>query len=511
MNGVVGMADLLCDSELNEEQRLYANTIKNSGEALLVIINDVLDYSKIEAEKLELHPEPFDLERCVHEVVMLLQPSARDKNLAIAVDYDLFLHTRFIGDPGRFRQVLTNLVGNAVKFTAAGHVLIRVTGVPHDNGHTTVHIAIEDTGIGIPKSKIDHIFGEFNQVEDERNRNFEGTGLGLAITRKLVEMMGGSIWVESDEGVGSCFGFKMEMPHADGAELPSPSVPRKITEALIVDDLEINRTILDKQMALLGIKTTTCTSGAEVLENMHDGIDLVLTDHVMPDMDGLELTESLLEAGWTNAPIVLLSSNPSYVQNDPAGRHLSAILQKPTRRSDLFDLLKRLENRTPEDTAPKAATPTELPPAQDPTGTGQRKMRVLAAEDNRTNQLVFRKMVKDLDIELQFANNGLEAVEAYQSFVPDIIFMDISMPKMDGKTATREIRKLEAGSTRHVPIVAVTAHAMSGDADDILASGLDFYLTKPLRKPDLHARIVEHQPLEALPPVPEAPPAAEAG
>jgi len=192
MNGVVGMAELLTDTELTEEQRLYANTIKNSGEALLVIINDVLDYSKIEAEKMVLHPEPFDLERSIHEIIMLLQPTAREKGIDLIIDYDLFLPTQFIGDPGRIRQVLTNLLGNAVKFTLRGHVLVRVVGVQSAvESATQVHITIEDTGIGIPANKVQHVFGEFNQVEDERNRQFEGTGLGLAICHRLIKLMGG--------------------------------------------------------------------------------------------------------------------------------------------------------------------------------------------------------------------------------------------------------------------------------------------------------------------------------
>ncbi|TMV77434.1 hybrid sensor histidine kinase/response regulator, partial [Thioclava sp. BHET1] len=206
MNGVVGMAELLCDTMLDDEQKLYAQTIKNSGEALLVIINDVLDYSKIDAGKLLLHPEPFDLECTIHEVAMLLQPSAQSKRLDLMIDYDLFLPTRFIGDPGRMRQVLTNLMGNAVKFTDRGHVLVRVVGFEAEPGHQQMHIVVEDTGLGIRSEDLERIFEEFNQADDQANRKFEGTGLGLTITRRLVEQMGGTVWVESQRGVGSCFG-----------------------------------------------------------------------------------------------------------------------------------------------------------------------------------------------------------------------------------------------------------------------------------------------------------------
>lgn len=495
MNGVVGMAELLTDSDLTEEQRLYANTIKNSGEALLVIINDVLDYSKIEADKLVLHPEPFDLERCIHEVVMLLQPTARDKGLAMLVDYDLFLPTRFVGDPGRVRQVLTNLVGNAVKFTNAGHVLIRVTGVPgQDDDLSAVHVAIEDTGIGIPPEKIDHIFGEFNQVEDERNRQFEGTGLGLAISRRLIELMGGSVWVESDIGRGSCFGFRIAMPQVAPDEERPPPLAGQVRHVLVVDDLDVNRAILQKQMDRLGVEVTSCATGRAALEAMSDNVDLVLTDHNMPDMNGLDLAGALHEAGWTDVPIFLLSSNPASAQTHPNRALLHAVLQKPLPRAELFSQISSLSPRM------SAAPPHENPdpPMEEAdTPTGQRRMRVLAAEDNKTNQLVFRKMTAGLNIELCFANNGLEAVDTFATFQPDLIFMDISMPRMDGKEATRAIRKQEAETGGHVPIVALTAHAMSGDADEILAAGLDHYMTKPLRKAALHERIEEHLPPDA--------------
>ncbi|WP_372605443.1 PAS-domain containing protein, partial [Actibacterium sp.] len=216
MNGVVGMAELLCDTPLSEEQRLYAETIRNSGEALLVLLNDVLDFSKIEAAKLNLHPEPFDLERAIHEIVMLLQATAHDKSLALLLDYDMFLPTCFLGDRGRIRQILTNLIGNAVKFTQAGHVLVRVVGLPANlPDQQQIHITVEDTGIGIAPELQQHIFGEFNQIEDQQNRNFEGTGLGLAISKQLVELMGGDIWVDSEKGVGSCFGFRITLPLAE--------------------------------------------------------------------------------------------------------------------------------------------------------------------------------------------------------------------------------------------------------------------------------------------------------
>ena len=531
MNGVVGMAELLTDTALDEEQRLYANTIKNSGEALLVIINDVLDYSKIEAEKLVLHPEPFDFERSIHEVVMLLQSSARDKGLSMLIDYDLFLPTMLVGDPGRLRQILTNLVGNAVKFTTSGHVLIQVTGIPGGVGEDcAIHVTIEDTGIGIPKDKVQHIFGEFNQVEDERNRQFEGTGLGLAISKRLIELMGGAVWVESEEGKGSCFGFRVQMPMAETPQPVPPILPKDLRHVLLVDNEDANRDILQKQLLQLGLEVTSCDSGAKALATMGPEIGLVLIEHNMPDMDGLELAENLATGGWENVPILLLSANPGFAQSDPAFRHLQGIVQKPIVRAGLFNKLSELGSKQDQSNKKKeqpatnvqpfptrphrihigipdsVATPDENPePDQPPVTTAppkahpKRLMRVLAAEDNKTNQLVFRKMVKDLPIEIKFANNGLEAVAAFGEFKPDMIFMDISMPKMDGKQATQEIRKHEAKTGGHVPIIALTAHAMDGDAEGILAAGLDHYMTKPLRKALIHEQIAKHCPTGADP------------
>jgi len=495
MNGIVGMTELLTETPLAEEQRLYVNTIRNSGEALLVIINDVLDYSKIEADKLALHPEQFDLERCILEVAMLLQPSVRDKGLTLLVDYDLFLPTLFVGDPGRVRQILTNLVGNAVKFTSDGHVLIRVTGVPNvDAQSCDIHVAIEDTGIGIEDDKISHIFGEFNQVEDERNRQFEGTGLGLAITKRLITMMGGTVWVESEPCRGSCFGFRITLPTAEGPQPVPPNLTDHLRHVMVVEDLEVNRAILTKQLGRLGSRVTVCASGGDALAAIDASVDLVLCDQDLPDMDGLELATTLRDRGWGDLPIVVMSANPGIIHADPAHHLIEGVLQKPIPRSELYARLTTLgvPDRMPPPNDDKPVPPSE--PA-----TGQRQMRVLAAEDNRTNQLIFQKMTKDLNIDLRFAANGIEAVEAYDGFAPDLIFMDISMPKMDGKQATGEIRSREIGTGQHVPIVALTAHAMAGDDQGVLAAGLDHYLTKPLHKKLILQMIEDHRPAEACP------------
>lgn len=619
MNGVVGMAELLCESPLDDEQLLYVDTIRKSGEALLIIINDVLDYSKMEAEKLQLHPLPFDLENLMHDVVMLAKPTAQEKKVDVLLDYDIFLPNRFVGDQGRLRQVMTNLLGNAVKFTLEGHVLLRVIGMPPEDGAQEVIVSIEDTGIGIAPDMVDHIFGEFNQAEDERNRAFEGTGLGLAITRQLIELMGGEIWVDSELGEGSCFSFRITLPLVEGEVEQTPTISTDLRRVLIVDDGELNRTILERQLGPLGITVAVATCAEEALHYLDENpdIDAVLTDLVMPGLSGTDLARRLRDR--EDGPPVILLSSAIMGHLPPEDRDVfQATLSKPVMRADLYAALNALANQAPgrgsnsatpeplSEPAPDPEPPSTVfqhgpfasaraaraeklartasadagpaagnasnttppaPPASDitrpqieihSTGPGSptpatpaptalvaeiapaaspsdpetsiaakvvslvsapvaspapvapvnppqesaqaRKVSILAAEDNKTNQLVFRKMVKTLDIDLRFANNGEEAVAAYREARPDMIFMDISMPKMDGMEATRTIRALEAESgAPRLPITALTAHAMDGDAERILAAGLDHYLTKPLKKADIISRIEAHVPPERLP------------
>ncbi|MDF0601204.1 ATP-binding protein [Psychromarinibacter sp. C21-152] len=496
MNGIVGMAQLLDDSALDEEQRLYVETIRSSGEALLVLINDVLDYSKIEAERLTLHPEEFDLEQAVYEVATLLRPSVGTKPLTMLIDYDMFMPTRFVGDPGRVRQVLTNLVGNAVKFTESGHVLVRVSSLPDSAaGRQRVHVTVEDTGIGIAPDKRDHIFGEFNQVEDDRNRTFEGTGLGLAITKRLVEMMGGEIWVESEVGTGSSFGFFLTLELAVHAASPPPAAPGWLNRVLLADPLAAGRDILRRQLLAQKVAASGFGSADELRAAGPGAGDVVLLDAALSGSGpGPGDVAAALRADGFAGPIFVLSATPVRT-----GAEVTAVLHTPLRRHDVLRAIAAAPPRAP------GAAPAEANARPGP----RRRMRVLAAEDNRTNRLVFSKLVKSADIDLQFAENGREAVEAYRAAPPDLVFMDISMPEVDGKEATRRIRVVEADQgLPRVPVVAMTAHALAGDEDDILAAGLDHYLTKPLKKATILHHVAAACPAECLPPLPEDAPEA---
>ncbi len=504
MNGIVGMAEILKETELDDDQRLYVDTIRNSGEALLVIINDVLDYSKIEADKLVLRPEPFDLERCIHDITTLLRPSTQNKPVDILIDFDMFMPTRYLGDPGRVRQIMTNLIGNAVKFTNEGHVLIRVCGLEvGESRERRIHITVEDTGIGIPEDKVEHIFGEFNQVEDDRNRRFDGTGLGLAITKQLVQLMGGEIWVESILGEGSCFGFHITLPVVtDENNIPTKPLER-IRRALIIDPEKAGQSVISGQLAVFGLEVNCLSSGETALATDLGQYDVIFADQSPPDMDVSELIHALKQAGET--PVVLLASDQNA---DASGADI--VMKKPTLPRELYRNLQELEERrapvfglSPDMSMRDADEFRFTDSGPDGTTPEKRRMRVLAAEDNRTNRLVFSKMVKDLEIELRFAENGREAVAEYRNFEPDMIFMDISMPEMDGKEATRSIREIERENGRHVPIVALTAHAMSGDGENIMAAGLDQYLTKPLRKAAIIDTIRELQPDDVRSVIPE--------
>ncbi|RMD88788.1 MAG: response regulator, partial [Alphaproteobacteria bacterium] len=495
MNGVVGMAELLCETELSGEQRLFAETIRASGEALLTIINDVLDYSKIEAGKLELFSEPFDLERLIHDSLMLLKPKAAQKGLDLVLDYDLFLPTRLVGDAGRVRQCLLNLLGNAVKFTEAGHVMVRTTGITRD-GVLELHLTVEDTGIGIPPEKLDHVFGEFNQVDDAANRKFEGTGLGLAITRRLIELMGGRIWVESTPGEGSVFGFAVSLPVAEdaGAQAGGHTHPATTPRTgpgprlVLVDDMPVNRTVIERHLRGLGARVKSFADPVRALDHItgrKHPPDAVLTDQRMPGMSGEALAVRLRETGFSG-PVILLSSDGT-ASRENAGA-ITATLHKPVLRRELAELLGGLAGAPGQAGAQgDAALAGEPASPPEPAAQAEAPLRVLLAEDNRTNQLVFRKMVGDAPVALVIANDGEEAVAAWQAHRPDLVFMDVSMPGLDGIEATRRIRALEAeAGLAATPIIALTAHAMTGDRERFLAEGMSGYLTKPVRKALIH-------------------------
>ncbi len=491
MNGVVGMADLMAESDLDEEQRLYVDTIRNSGQALLSIINDVLDFSKMEAARLTLHPAPFDLEATILEIITLMQPSIQEKGLDILLDYDMFLPTRFEGDQLRIRQILTNLVGNAVKFTEKGHVLIRVVGLPVEPGpRQRIHITVEDSGIGIPEEMLGHVFGEFNQVEDERSRRFEGTGLGLAICKQLVSLMEGEIWVESEEGVGSVFGLHITLPII--AEPDQTELPDWLKRAAIAMPPDLHRDILEKRLIALGLEVQASGVCKDVTA-MAKNADVIFVDMSKACDQAATLIHQLRAAG-ISAPIIQLIA-PGRLVPDLTDL-VSGSLSLPFPRPDLANLLGQLSAQPGTANSHSDELPGAGPPPE------ARIMRVLAAEDNKTNRLVFSKLVKALDIDLKFATNGREAVKAFSEFRPDLIFMDISMPEMDGKEATRSIRALEAeqGLPR-TPIIALTAHALSGDGQEILSHGLDKHLTKPLKKPAILAEIAAACPTDARPPL----------
>ncbi|WP_068116215.1 response regulator [Tropicimonas marinistellae] len=567
MNGVVAMTELLLESELDEEQRLYLRTIRSSGEALLSIINDVLDFSRLEAEHVTLRPEPFDMERMLHEVLTLVAPMARDKGLDLHVDYDLFLPTTLVGDPGRIRQVLTNLIGNAVKFTEKGYVLVRLVGMEAEENSWQIHVTVEDTGIGIEPEMQEHIFASFAQVEEDKNRSFEGTGLGLAISREIVTRMGGDIWVESEKGKGSCFGFGVTLPGTEPRR-PAPRglEPGQVRAMMVGSGDDLDQVILTKQLRQLGLQVRQAGGGSDALAALRTEAppQIVMIDEHLPDTTGTDLAAALRRAGLHTAT-VLLCADPHNAAAPAVQAAVDATLVRPILRSQLFRTLSTLAATATNPAAPlKASIPSckedtsEAPPSEQAMETGvpavtfssrrrvptrsgpapeqpspgvtrpsgaqstsaplepgpsatrvdQPRMRVLAAEDNRTNQFVFQKIIKELDIDLAFASNGQEAIDLFGSFAPDLVFMDISMPIVDGKEATRRIRETERPE-RRIPIIALTANALSEDREEIIASGLDDYLTKPLRKDPIIEMITSHCPPGRRPPVNPLPTAAE--
>ncbi|WP_269931311.1 response regulator [Aminobacter sp. HY435] len=502
MNGVLGMAELLAKSDLDPKQKTFTDIIVKSGNALLTIINDILDFSKIDAGQLVLDPIPFNLSEAVEDVATLMSTRAKEKDLELIVRMQPDLRHLFVGDVGRIRQIITNLLGNAVKFTDAGHVLVDVTGTS-DGDETRLRIAVTDTGIGIPESKLKLVFEKFSQVDASSTRRHEGTGLGLAITSRLVEMMSGQIGVESKDGEGSTFWFTLNLPNAGQLEArPTALIDVTGARVLIVDDNAVNRTILTEQMVSWGFDSCAARSGDEGLRVLHAAnamgvrVDCVVLDYQMPGMTGAEMARVVRDTpALADTPIVMLTSvdqslsGPGY--NDLA---IDAQLVKPARSSALLEALvasiqrRRAPMLTPQQAAEAqmpvlsegdaAANVTRLRNGQRPVGDSG--LDILVAEDNEVNQMVFSQILAETNLSFEIVGNGRRAVAAFGERRPGMILMDVSMPEMNGLEATSEIRKLERGTGTRVPIIGVTAHALKGDKDRCLEAGMDDYLPKPI-------------------------------
>jgi PAS domain S-box-containing protein len=495
MNGVIGMADLLLDTKLDSLQRDYAGTIRDSGNALLTIINDILDFSKVEAGKLELEQLDVDLRDTFEDVARLLSIQAHAKGLEVIAQVDPKLPYLVKGDAGRIRQILLNLAGNAVKFTAKGEVSLEIKVLETSEFGTRVRCEVRDTGIGIPADRLQLLFAPFMQVDTSTTRKFGGTGLGLSIVRKLVELMGGSTGVESTEGKGSVFWFTaMFAPAAPDAAQRKYAAPASIQgqRVLVVDDNATNRKVLMGQLLLCGVEPMSASSADEALALLRQAraagrtFDAALLDHQMPDCDGAELGRIIIaDETLRQTRLVLLTSS-----GQRGDSHLFAeigfagYLMKPVAQLDLTDCLMLVLGNTAESWHLKSQPIVTRHALRAQRHRAPR--RVLLADDNFVNQKVAKYMLEKLQCHVDVVSDGLAAVEAWRTGNFDLILMDCQMPGMDGYDATREIRKLEQGQ-RHITIVALTAGAMKGDEEKCRAAGMDDYLTKPIDRAKLEA------------------------
>jgi len=504
MNGVIGMAELLLETPLTDEQRDCAETILSSAGALLSVINDILDFSRIEAGKLELDPRPFDLRALVEDVGTLLATRTEQKGLDLVVRYSPSAPRMMVGDAHRLRQILLNLAGNAVKFTERGHVLLDVQCDASTDSDATFTIRVEDTGIGIPEAQQGAIFETFTQVDASTTRRFEGTGLGLAICKQLVELMGGTVGLESVEGEGSTFSFTLTLPSAE----PEPNERATMVNlagvrVLVVDDNEVNRKVLREQLTAWNVRCDACGSAADALQLLHDARrrqephHIVLLDYLMRETDGLQLAAEIRkDARLAGVALVLLSSVS--LQKDQLrlqGLGISAWLTKPVRSVQLLATLmevwaqKRAGDRLRSAELPDPDRPDLAPPEPERPGWSHFSGRVLLVEDNPANRKVARLALERLGCEVESASNGERAVERALAEDFDLVLMDCQMPVMDGYEATRRIRRAE-GRRGGVPIVAITAHSMKGDRERCLAAGMTDYTSKPIRREAL-IRILE--------------------
>jgi PAS domain S-box-containing protein len=491
MNGVIGMTGLLLDTDLTDEQRRFGEIIRTSGESLLGLINDILDFSKIEAGKLDLEHLDFDLRQLVDDLATTMAFRAHDIGLELLCYVDPLVPTHVNGDPGRLRQILTNLIGNAIKFTPAGEVGLRVTCEEEDEGHVVLHCYVRDTGIGIPEGKRDQLFTKFTQVDASTTRQYGGTGLGLAISKQLVTLMDGEIGVESIEGQGSEFWFTVRLSkQTNGASIPMP-IPADLQgiRALIVDDNATNCDILQTYLQLWGMRPTVTTDGMAALGAMAQACDagdpyrIAILDMQMPEMDGAMLGETIkADTRFASTHLVMLTSLG--MRGDArrfAELGFAAYLTKPARQHELYQLLTML---LADASLPPLATRPLLTRhnTQELHGCfAGHTARILLVEDNQINQQVAVGILHKLGLRADAVANGAEAVRALETLPYDLVLMDVQMPVMDGFEATRHIRSAPPTiANPAIPIIAMTAHAMQGDRDRCLEAGMNDYLSKPV-------------------------------
>jgi signal transduction histidine kinase/DNA-binding response OmpR family regulator/HAMP domain-containing protein/putative methionine-R-sulfoxide reductase with GAF domain len=494
MNGVIGMTGLLLDTPLGPEQREYAETVRRSGEALLGIINDILDFSKIDAGRLELEVVDFDLRAVVEEVVELLAESAHAKSLDLAYLLPPDVPTALRGDPGRLRQILTNLVGNAIKFTERGEVLIKVARAGDATAEPLVRFEVTDTGVGIPAEAQARLFQSFSQVDSSTTRRYGGTGLGLAICKRLTELMGGEIGVTSEVGRGSTFWLTVPFAESTAPRVEPSTPPAGLSGAavLVVDDNATNRLVLRHMLQRWQVTSDEAATAAEGLARLRQAAregrpyGLAFLDVQMPDMDGLALATAIRKDPTVGAiPLVLLTSWGQPGEAEAARQAgIAAYLAKPVRSGPLLESLTRaLGPVATAPTAPDGRNP--LPPSPPSVARG----RILVAEDNAVNQRLIVRLLEKRGYRADVAANGREATLAIAQVRYDLVLMDCQMPEMDGFEAAESIRRAERGTERHIPMIALTANALEGDRDRCLAAGMDDYLAKPIKADDLYAVI----------------------
>jgi CheY-like chemotaxis protein/nitrogen-specific signal transduction histidine kinase len=493
MNGILGMLDLTLETDLKPDQNEYLNLAKASAESLLQVLNDILDFSKIEAGKLIFENIEFNLRDTLGDAVDVLTIRGGQKGLELLAKIAPQLPEIMVGDPGRLRQVVINLVGNAIKFTESGEVAVEVSEESQSSHDITLRVCVRDTGIGIPSDRLADIFRPFEQADASSTRKFGGTGLGLAICQQLVDAMGGKIWVESEVGKGSTFVFTAQFGLAtEETRAKAQLSPRQLSgmKTLIVDDNHTNRRLLEEITSHWGMQPSTAESGKEALLLLRRAsisarpYQLILLDSQMPEMDGFSLVEQMrANAALRGTTIVMLTSadkNGDIARCQELG--ISAYLKKPIRQSQLLDALVTALGVQAVDTSPRVLIEGD-------TKKWRRRLKVLLAEDNVVNQKIATQLLKKWGHSVAIVENGKLAVKAFEEDNFDVILMDIQMPEMDGLQATQIIREKEKSRNMRIPIVAITAHAMEGDRERCLAAGMDTYVAKPIRPAELLERL----------------------